>query len=107
MARLLTVARVNVPMAHQEEYLRVVQQLAAIGAGRGQSLWVFHSETDPRAFLEFSESRTEMSHRSRASRTDLEVKLERRLQEIAEYEPGALDLWEEIPMPEPTDVEES
>ena len=107
MARLLTVARVKVAMAHQEEYLRVIQQLSGIGAGRGQNLWVFHSDSDPRAFLEFSESRTEMSHRSRASRTDLEVKLERRLQEIAEYEPGAQELWEEIPMPEHTDVEDT
>jgi hypothetical protein len=107
MARLLSVARVTVHPGHQEEYLRVIHQLAALGAGRGQNLWVFQSGSDPRQYLEFSESRTEMSHRSRASRTDLELKLERRLQQIAEYAPGASDLWEELPAPEPTDVEDS
>jgi hypothetical protein len=106
MARLLTVARVTVPPRHQEEYQRVIHQLAALGAARGQHLWVFQSATDTEQFLEFSESRTEMSHRSRASRTDLELKLERRLLQIAEYAPGATDLWEELPAPEPTDVEE-
>jgi len=107
MARLLTVARATVPPGLQEEYLRVVHQLAGLGAARGQSLWVFESATDPGQFLEFSESRTEMSHRSRASRTDLEVKLERRLQEIAQYAPGSQDLWEEVPAAEPTDVEDA
>ncbi len=106
MARLLTVARVTVQPANQEEYLRVIHQLAALGAGRGQSLWVFQSSADPEQYLEFSESRTEMSHRSRASRTDLELKLERRLQQIAEYAPGAAELWEELPAAEPTDVED-
>lgn len=106
MGRLLSVARVTVPPVHQEEYLRVIHQLAALGAGRGQSLWVFQSESDRQQFLEFSEARTEMSHRSRASRTDLELKLERRLLQIAEYAPGATDLWEELPAPAPTDVED-
>ncbi len=104
MPRLLSVARVTVQPANQEEYLRVIHHLSALGAGRGQSLWVFQSGSDSRQYLEFSESRTEMSHRSRASRTDLELKLERRLQQIAEYAPGATDLWEELPAPEPTDV---
>ncbi len=97
MPRLLTIARVTVPPEHEAEYVRTVHALAELGAGRGQHLWLFHGNGEPGQYLEFSESRTERSHRVRASRTDMEAKLEQRLHQIARYEPGSWDLWEEVP----------
>ena len=47
-----------------------------------------------------------MAHRARASRTDLEVKLERRLREIANYAADAWELWQEVPAPQPRPSEE-
>mgnify|MGYP000085350890 FL=1 len=99
MTRILTISRVSVPPANEEEYLRTVQQLAELGSGRGQHLWLFRQQRGPGRYIEFSESRTELTHRARASRTDLEQKLERRLRELATYEPGAWDIWEEVPAP--------
>ena len=98
MGRLLTVARVSVTPENEAEYVRTVQALAELGAPRGQRLWLFRSQATPHTFLECSESGTEFTHRARASRTDYELKLERRLQVIAEYSPGSLDLWEEVPL---------
>lgn len=101
MPRVLTAARVTVRPEHTEEYLQLVHQLADLGEDRGQHLWVFRNMGNAGSFLEFSESRTELSHRSRASRTDLEQRLEKRLREIATYAAGAWDLWEEVPPPDP------
>lgn len=100
MGRVLSVARVTVPPEHEAEYVRIIHQLAEIGEARGQRLWLFKSDAVPGLFLECSESRTEMSHRNRASRTDLEMKLERRLTLIAEYEDGGAQLWDEVARPE-------
>jgi hypothetical protein len=75
--------------------------LAEIGVGRGQQLWLFKSGETAHTYLEFSESRTEMSHRSRASRTDMEMRLERRLSVIAQYSPDSSELWEEVEPPDP------
>jgi hypothetical protein len=98
MSRLLTVSRVTVSPEFEAEYLRTVQALAELGVSRGQRLWLFRSPETPHTFLECSESRTEFTHRARASRTDYELKLERRLQAIAHYSPGSWDLWEEVPL---------
>jgi len=104
MRPVLTMARAIVPPAAEEEYIRIVHTLAALGAERSRRLWLFRSTTRPGQYLEFSESPTEVTHRSRASRTDLEARLENRLKELAEYEPGSLDFWEQVPAPDPTDV---
>jgi hypothetical protein len=104
MSRVLTIARATVPAAVEEEYVRIVHTLAALGTERSRRLWLFRSSNQPGQYLEFSESPTEMTHRSRASRTDLEARLEGRLRELAEYEPGILDFWEQVPAPDPTDV---
>lgn len=101
MTRILTVARVTVMPEHEMEYIRLVQTLAELGVGRGQNLWLFKSADEAHVYLECSESRTEMSHRMRASRTGYEAKLEQRLQVIARYEPQASELWEEVLGPEP------
>jgi hypothetical protein len=113
MPRVLTVSRVTVPPQHEAEYLRTIHALAELGGGRRQQLWVFRSRRTPHSFVEFSESPSELSHRARASRTDQEQKLERRLHEIATYAADAWDLWEEVPAPAAeaadgwTDAEES
>ena len=97
MARVLTISRVLVTPEHESEYLRIVQQLAEFVRGRAQSIWLYRNPAVAGRYIEFSESRTEMAHRVRASRTDLEERLERRLREIAEYAPDAWDLWAEVP----------
>ncbi len=99
MGRVLTISRVQVRPGCEEAYLQTVHALAALCHSRGQRLWVFRSLRDPAAFVECSESPTHASHRSRASRTDYELKLERKLRELATYAPDAWDLWEEVPAP--------
>jgi hypothetical protein len=103
MGRVLTVARVTVTPEHEEEYVRTVHALAEVGLTRGQRLWLFRSTVRPFSYIEFCESRTEFTHRSRASRTELEAKLEERLQAITSYAPDAWDLWDEVPASTPTD----
>ncbi len=98
MGRALTVARVRVPRELEAEYLAVLAELATLGAERGQHLWAFRSDREPQLFIEFSESRSAASHRHVASRSPRELELERRLRELATYEPGATDLWDEIPL---------
>ncbi len=100
MTRVLTIARVTVRPEHELEYIQAVHALAELGAPRGQHLWLFKSGRTPHTYLECSESRTEMSHRTRASRTDYEMKLELRLRAIAEYAPGSSELWEELEPPQ-------
>ncbi len=105
MTRVLTVSRVTVLPEYEVEYISTVHALAEIGRGRGQSIWLFKSADVAHTYLECSESRTEMSHRMRASRTDLEMRLERRLSVIAQYSQGASELWEEVEPPEPPEQE--
>jgi hypothetical protein len=97
VGRVLTISRVTVRPAHEAEYVRTVHQLAEITRARSQRLWLFRSAVTPTAYIEFSEGPSELAHRVRASRTDLEERLERRLREIAEYQPDAWDLWSEVP----------
>lgn len=97
MSRVLTISRVTVPAAHEAEYVRTVHLLAELGGQRGRSLWLFRQQGEAGRFIEFSESRTELTHRARASRTDLEQKLEARLWDLASYEADAWDLWDEVP----------
>jgi hypothetical protein len=97
MPRVLTISRVTVAPEHEAEYVRAVHELAEIARRRAQNVWLFRNPGVAGSYIEFSESRTEIAHRVRASRTDLEERLERRLREIAEYAPGAWDLWTEVP----------
>lgn len=96
MPRVLTISRVTVAPGHEAEYVRTVRQLAEFVRGRAQNLWLYRDPAVAGSYIEFSESRAEMAHRVRASRTDLEERLERRLRELAEYAPGAWDLWTEV-----------
>ncbi|HTS89409.1 MAG TPA: hypothetical protein VMG41_13030 [Gemmatimonadales bacterium] len=97
MKHVLTISRVTVTPEHEAEYVRTVHQLSQTAATRAQHLWLFRSTVQPHSYIEFSESRSELAHRARASRTDVEERLERRLREIATYAPDAWDLWEEVP----------
>ena len=99
MPRALSVSKVTVLPEHEAEYLSTIQRLSVLADRRGQHVWVFRSVKQPHTFLEFSESPSEMSHRSRASRTGDELKLELRLQAIATYAQDAWELWEEIAAP--------
>jgi len=96
MAKALSVARLSVHPARQQEYLAAIRELAALAARRGQHIWVFRSQGDPNNFLEFSESPTTMSHRNVASRTPEELRLEQRLHKVAGYQRDAAELWEEV-----------
>jgi hypothetical protein len=97
MGRTLTVSRVTVAAGDVEEYVRTVHELAALGAGRGQRLWLFRNAKDPGTFIEFSESSSPISHRTRASRTAHELELEGRLRALARYAPDAWSVWDEVP----------
>ena len=98
MARVLTASRVRVPAASEADYLATLRELCQYADARGQRIWLFRNAKDPRLFIEFSESPTEMSHRAQASRLPEEIKLERRLQTIATYAPDAWELWSEVPV---------
>jgi hypothetical protein len=97
MAKVLTAARVRVPAQNETEYVNTLRELASSPGARPADLAV-RSAKDPRLFIEFSESPTEMSHRAQASRLPEEIKLERRLQALATYAPDAWELWSEVPV---------
>jgi hypothetical protein len=96
MARTLTVSPVRVRPGSEPEYLAAVRELARLAESRGWHLWVFRHAERAGSFLEFSESRTRESHRSVAERPADEQVLERRIRAVAEYQPGAWELWEEV-----------
>jgi hypothetical protein len=96
MARALTVSRVTVRAGLESEYLSAVRELAGLAERRGWHLWVFRHPEVPGLFLECSESRTAEAHRSVAGRPDDERQLEARIRAVAEYQPGAWELWEEV-----------
>jgi hypothetical protein len=95
VARTLTVSRVRVRDWAEAEYLATVRELATLQEPRGRHLWIFRRDGEPGLFLECSESRTAEMHRARAELPEDERRLEARLRALAEYEPGAWDLWEE------------
>ena len=96
MARTLTVSHVRVRAGDEAEYLASVRALARLAEGRGWHLWVFRRPDEPGTFLEFSESRSRESHRAVAERPADELALEDRIRAVAEYAPGAWELWEEV-----------
>jgi hypothetical protein len=96
MARTLTVSRVSVRPGSEPEYLAAVRELARLAEGRGWHLWVFRRPDESGAFLEFSESRSREMHRAIAERPEDERGLEERIRAVAEYAPGAWELWEEV-----------
>ena len=110
MPRCLSVSRATVAAGRDGEYLAAVRDLAIELGKRGQHLWVFRSTSDPRTYLEFSESPSPASHRTRASRLPREQLLESRLRTLATYAPDAWALWDEVPLTAelstPTDEEE-
>jgi hypothetical protein len=93
MPKVLTASRVRVPAPAEPEYLATLRELCQFAEARGQKIWVFRNAKDPRLFIEFSESPTEMSHRAQASRLPEEIKLEKKLQGLVTYAPDAWELW--------------
>jgi len=98
MPKVLTAARVRVAASNESEYVSTLRELSQFAEARGQRIWLFRNAKDPRLFIEFSESPTEMSHRAQASRLPEEIKLEKRLQSLATYAPDAWELWSEVPV---------
>ena len=96
MSRALTVSRVRVRSADQTTYLAAVRELAALAERHGWHLWVFRHPTDRELFLECSESRSPESHRSVSGRSADEQAVEEKIRAVAEYEPRAWELWEEV-----------
>jgi hypothetical protein len=96
--KVLTAARVRVAAHNETDYLNTLRELSQFAQARGQRIWVFRNAKDPRLFIEFSESPTEMSHRAQASRLPEELQLEKRLQALATYAPDAWELWSEVPV---------
>jgi len=104
MPKVLTAARVRVPAANEAEYFATLRELCQFANARGQKIWLFRHATDPRLFIEFSESPTEMSHRAQASRLPEEIQLEKRLQNLATYAPDAWELWTEVKLTAPAEA---
>jgi hypothetical protein len=96
MGRTLTVSRVSVRPGLESEYLAAVRELATLAEARGWHLWVFRRPDQAGTFLEFSESRSRETHRAVAARPADERDLEARIRAVAEYQPGAWELWEEV-----------
>src|SRR5438876_8846004 len=96
MPKVLTAARVRVPTQNETEYVNTLRELSQFAEARGQRIWLYRNAKDPRLFIEFSESPTEMSHRAQASRLPEEIKHEKRLQGLVTYAPDAWDLWTEV-----------
>ena len=104
MAKVLTAARVRVASQNETEYVNTLRELSQFAEARGQKIWLFRNAKDPRLFIEFSESQTEMSHRAQASRLPEELKLEKRLQSLGRYAPDAWELWTEVSLAAPTEA---
>ena len=96
MTRTLTVSRARVESAAEPEYLEAVGALARVAAERGRRLWLFRSAARPGWFLECSESGSAEEHRVVARLDPDEARLERRVRELATYEDGAWERWEEV-----------
>lgn len=96
MPKVLTASRVRVPAPNEADYLATLRELTQFADARGQRIWLFRNTRDPRLFIEFSESQTEMSHRAQASRLPEETKLEKKLQSLVTYAPDAWELWSEV-----------
>ncbi len=96
MARTLTVSPAVVDPAVQPEYLRTLAELARVSAAGGRRLWLFRAPGRAGRFLECSESGSAEEHRVVAPVGPEEARLERRLRELATYDPGAWELWEEV-----------
>jgi hypothetical protein len=96
VSRALTVSRVRVRPDDQATYLAAIGELAALAEPRGWHLWLFRHPVERELFLECSESRSPATHRTAASRPADEAALEARIRAVAEYQPGAWELWEEV-----------
>ena len=96
MARTLTVSRARVRAGAEAEYLACVRELSRLAERRGWHLWVFRRPDESNLFLEFAESRSRETHPAGAERPADERALEARIRAVAEYAPGADELWEEV-----------
>ena len=96
MARVLTAARVQVPLAAEPEYIETLQELSWRLARRGQHVWLFRHRTTAGLFLEFTEGQDEATHRSAGPADDEERRLEALLRTLGAYEDNAAIRWDEV-----------
>jgi hypothetical protein len=96
VTRTLTVSRARVDPGVEREYIEAVGALARVAGERGRRLWLFRSPARPGWFLECSESGSAEAHRVVANLGSEEARLERRVRELATYEDGAWERWEEV-----------
>jgi hypothetical protein len=96
VTRTLTVSRVRVRAGQEGEYLAAVRELAALHAARGRRVWLFRRAGRAGEFLECSESGDGATHRAVAVPPEDERRIEARIRDVAEYDDGAWDLWEEV-----------
>jgi hypothetical protein len=96
MSRRLTVARVSVAPEQEPEYLATLRRLASLRRARGEHLWLFRHPMQPGAFLEFSERGASEPPQGGSAIDSEGPALERRLDTIASYAPGARVPWEEV-----------
>lgn len=106
MPRCLSVSRAAVSAGREPEYLATLRDLAKALGERGEHLWVFRSNADHHTFLEFSESPSAASHRTVIARSPREAQLEARLRALADYEPDAWALWDEVALTPSADTKE-
>ena len=99
MPRALAVARVQVPPADEASYIARAAALADELRKRGHHLWVFRHPTRPGAFLEFRETAEATGHTA-AAPTPAEARLTAVLRALGAADPGADDLWLEVPLAE-------
>ena len=98
MARVLSVSRTTVSREDVPAYLATLGKLGSRIRARGGSLWLFRHPTLADSFLEFSESDSPGTHRSRVPGDPAEAALELQLRGLAAYPPDAWTLWEEVPL---------
>src|SRR5260221_11970865 len=99
MPKVVTAARVRVPTQNETEYVNTLRELSQFADARGQRIWLFRNAKDPRLFIEFSESPTEMSHGAQASRLPEGIKRGKRRQALATNAPDAWGRGREVPVP--------
>ena len=97
MARTLTVARVTVRAGRSSGVPAAVRELAALHEARGWHLWVFRRAGRPGLVPRVQREPAPPSPTAPSpTPPEDERRLEARLRAVAEYEPGAWDLWEEV-----------
>ncbi len=91
MGRTLTAARAQVQSGREGAYLGLLAERRRVAESAGGHFWVFRDRASPGTFLEFSES-------PGGTPVPSPPALAAELAALARYEPGATDIWDEVPL---------